>query len=82
MENGLPIMKTFHLIRHAQSAANAGGISRPEREIPLSGLGKEQAAALVFRLPENRPVLVSEMRRTRVIRPRPVSTNFPVCRLT
>ena len=58
-------MKTFHLIRHAQSAANAGGISGPEREIPLSGLGKERAAALVFRLPENRPVLVSEMRRTR-----------------
>lgn len=37
-------MKTLYLIRHAQSVANAGGISLPEREIPLSALGREQAA--------------------------------------
>lgn len=57
-------MKTLYLIRHAQSVANAGGISLPEREIPLSALGREQAAQLVFRLPECRAVFVSEMQRT------------------
>ncbi|MCG7656426.1 histidine phosphatase family protein [Wielerella bovis] len=45
-------MKTIYFIRHAQSLANAGGISLPERDIPLSDLGKQQAAELVFRLPE------------------------------
>ena len=57
-------MKTLYLIRHAQSVANAGGISLPEREIPLSALGREQAAQLVFRLPEHRAVFVSEIQRT------------------
>lgn len=57
-------MKTLYLIRHAQSVVNAGGISLPEREIPLSALGREQAAQLVFRLPECRAVFVSEMQRT------------------
>ncbi|ULJ62942.1 phosphoglycerate mutase family protein [Wielerella bovis] len=57
-------MKTIYLIRHAQSLANAGGISLPERDIPLSDLGKQQAAELVFRLPESENVFVSEMRRT------------------
>ena len=54
-------MKMLYLIRHAQSVANAGGISLPEREIPLSALGREQAAQLVFRLPEHRAVFVSEI---------------------
>ena len=31
-------MKTLYLIRHAQSEANAGGISKPERDISLSPL--------------------------------------------
>lgn len=57
-------MKTLYLIRHAQSAANAGGISLPDREIPLSAEGARQAAELACRLPENRHVFVSEMRRT------------------
>ena len=57
-------MKTLYLIRHAQSAANAGGISLPDREIPLSAEGARQAAELACRLPENRRVFVSEMRRT------------------
>ena len=35
-------MKTLYLIRHAQSEANAGGISKPERDISLSPLGREQ----------------------------------------
>ncbi|GAA8963854.1 hypothetical protein HpSP79_02110 [Helicobacter pylori] len=57
-------MKTLYLIRHAQSAANAGGTSLPDREIPLSTAGTQQAAELVCRLPVNRRVFVSEMRRT------------------
>ena len=57
-------MKTLYLIRHAQSAANAGGISLPDQEIPLSTEGARQAAELACRLPENRHVFVSEMRRT------------------
>ena len=57
-------MKTLYLIRHAQSAANAGGTSLPDREIPLSAEGAQQAAELACRLPANRPVFVSEMRRT------------------
>lgn len=60
-------MKTLYLIRHAQSAANAGGTSLPDREIPLSAAGAQQAAELVCRLPGNRPVFVSEMRRTHEI---------------
>lgn len=57
-------MKTLYLIRHAQSAANEGGISLPDREIPLSAEGERQAAERAYRLPENRHVFVSEMRRT------------------
>ncbi|WP_314308814.1 phosphoglycerate mutase family protein [Kingella denitrificans] len=45
-------MKTLYLIRHAQSAANAGGISLPDQEIPLSTEGARQAAELTCRLPE------------------------------
>ena len=57
-------MKTLYLIRHAQSAANAGRTSLPDREIPLSAAGAQQAAERACRLPENRRVFVSEMRRT------------------
>ena len=57
-------MKTLYLIRHAQSEANAGGISKPERDIALSPLGREQAQALVARLPRSNHVYVSELRRT------------------
>lgn len=57
-------MKTLYLIRHAQSLANAGGNSLPERDIPLSDWGKQQAELVAFRLPERAPVFVSEMRRT------------------
>ena len=57
-------MKTLYLIRHAQSTANAGGTSLPDREIPLSAAGAQQAAKLMCRLPANRRVFVSEMRRT------------------
>lgn len=58
-------MKTLYLIRHAQSLANAGGESLPERDIPLSALGQQQARDLLCRLPENAAhVYTSEMRRT------------------
>ena len=57
-------MKTLYLIRHAQSTANAGGTSLPDHEIPLSAAGAQQAAERACRLPENRRVFVSEMRRT------------------
>ena len=57
-------MKTLYLIRHAQSEANIGGISQPERDICLSATGQQQALALVSHLPSHRPVWVSEMRRT------------------
>ena len=57
-------MKTLYLIRHAQSAANAGGTSLLDREISLSAKGAQQAAELACRLPANRRVFVSNMRRT------------------
>ena len=66
-------MKTLYLIRHAQSEANAGGISKPERDIALSPLGREQAQALVARLPRSNHVYVSELRRTH-------ETAAPYCR--
>ena len=66
-------MKTLYLIRHAQSEANAGGISKPERDISLSPLGREQAQALVARLARSNHVYVSELRRTH-------ETAAPYCR--
>jgi len=66
-------VKTLYLIRHAQSEANAGGISKPERDIALSPLGREQAQALVARLPRSNHVYVSELRRTH-------ETAAPYCR--
>ena len=57
-------MKTLYLIRHAQSAANAGGTSLPDREIPLSTEGARQAAELACRLPANCRAFISDMRRT------------------
>lgn len=57
-------MKTLYLIRHGESEANAGGISKPERDIKLSPLECEQAQALVARLPPGRHIYTSELRRT------------------
>lgn len=37
-------------IRHAQSVSNAGGLTMPHAEIPLSALGHAQAAALAAQL--------------------------------
>lgn len=57
-------MKVIYLIRHAESLANAGGESLPDREIPLSEQGKQQAQTLIERLPKMRCVLTSEFLRT------------------
>ena len=47
-------MKTLYLIRHAQSHANAGGAPLPDCELPLSDIGRRQAAELFDRLPESK----------------------------
>ncbi|OOF46458.1 hypothetical protein BKK51_02225 [Rodentibacter trehalosifermentans] len=57
-------MKQLYLIRHAESLANAGGESLPDRNIPLSEKGKQQAQALIHRLPKPHQVFTSEFLRT------------------
>lgn len=57
-------MKYIYLIRHAESLANAGGKSLPDREIPLSEKGQQQAQELIQRLPKARAVFTSEFLRT------------------
>jgi broad specificity phosphatase PhoE len=53
-------------IRHAESAANAGGVTMPHAAIPLSEQGRMQANALAVMLPTSpSAVLVSGMVRTR-----------------
>lgn len=49
--------RTIHIIRHAQSAANAGEATHDPALIPLTALGQQQAQALATRLPP-RPVAV------------------------
>jgi alpha-ribazole phosphatase len=57
--------KTLTFIRHAESVSNAGGITLPHHQVPLSELGQRQAQALPSLL-DLRPtsVLVSAMIRT------------------
>lgn len=43
-------MPHLYLIRHAESTANAGGISQPNADIPLSAKGRGQARQLAGRL--------------------------------
>ena len=58
-------MKTITFIRHAESIANAGGITMPHDAIPLSVLGHRQAAALAAALNvEPSTVFVSRFIRT------------------
>lgn len=61
-------------VRHAQSVANAGGITMPHRQIPLSAIGERQAHLLAraFAAPPA-GVLVSSMLRTH-------QTAAPLCR--
>ncbi|XXG31307.1 MAG: histidine phosphatase family protein [Ferrovum myxofaciens] len=58
-------MKTLTFIRHAESVANAGGITMPHHAIPLSDLGRLQARQLAAAL-DVKPaaVLVSSFIRT------------------
>ena len=39
-------MSTLYFVRHGESTANAGGVTMPHAEIPLSPLGSEQAQLL------------------------------------
>ena len=57
-------MKQLYLIRHAQSLANAGGKSQPDRDIPLSEEGNKQSQTLIERLPRPVSVFTSEFLRT------------------
>jgi alpha-ribazole phosphatase len=53
------------LIRHAESLSNAGGVTLPHADIPLSEHGHEQARKLASTLPiKPSAVLVSSMMRT------------------
>ncbi|WP_274572416.1 histidine phosphatase family protein [Neisseria leonii] len=66
-------MKKIYLIRHAQSAANAGKdsdtVSRANADIPITGLGREQAVQLSAWLIEHvdnvQEIFVSPYLRTR-----------------
>ncbi|MDR2196021.1 MAG: histidine phosphatase family protein [Gallionellaceae bacterium] len=54
------------LVRHAESFANAGGVTMPHGAIPLSDAGRQQAAALAALLPSAPAAIrVSTMLRTR-----------------
>jgi alpha-ribazole phosphatase len=58
-------MKTLLFVRHAESVANAGGVTMPHSSIPLSNLGQIQARELAVLLDvEPSTVLVSDMTRT------------------
>jgi alpha-ribazole phosphatase len=57
-------MKCLTFIRHGESVANAGGITMPDREIPLSERGWRQAQALAETLElEPSTILVSRLLR-------------------
>jgi alpha-ribazole phosphatase len=59
-----PSMKCLTFIRHGESVANAGGITMPDRAIPLSELGWQQARALAGALAiEPSTILVSRLLR-------------------
>lgn len=58
-------MHTVHFVRHGQSFANAGGVTQPNAEIQLTGLGHEQACLVASMLPVETPlILTSEFIRT------------------
>jgi broad specificity phosphatase PhoE len=57
-------MQRITLVRHGQSAANAGAITMPDATIPLAELGIKQARWLAYRLPSPAPlILVSHYQR-------------------
>lgn len=57
-------MSHIYFVRHGESEANAGGVSRPDKQLALSHKGKEQAQSVIPQLPKPQKVFVSEMRRT------------------
>lgn len=60
-------MKSIRFIRHAESLANAGGVSMPNALIPLSDCGAAQAQELARILPcKPSQVLISGFLRTRL----------------
>ncbi|WP_439256606.1 histidine phosphatase family protein [Lonepinella sp. BR2271] len=58
------MMKTIYLIRHAESLANSGAKSLPDRDIPLSEQGQRQAQRVIPHLPLSQHVFTSEFVRT------------------
>lgn len=58
-------MHSIYLIRHGQSTANVGGEVGPDKQIPLTHLGQQQALSILTRLPiQPQAIFVSEMLRT------------------
>ncbi len=53
------------LVRHGQTAANADGLLLGRADPPLSPLGREQAAALASRIPDDARIITSPLARTR-----------------
>lgn len=44
-------LRTLYFVRHGQSQANAGGVTMPHADIPLTELGRRHAQALAALLP-------------------------------
>lgn len=44
-------VRTLYFVRHGQSMANAGAFAMPDRDIPLSALGRQQVQDLLLRWP-------------------------------
>jgi|SRR5579862_3732925 len=73
------ITRTIWLIRHAESASNAGAATEHPATIPLSSRGEEQARLLGHRFPRKpERVIVSRYSRTRETAG-PLLERFPDC---
>lgn len=46
-------MSKIYLIRHGESLANAGGVTKNSQDIPLTDLGREQAKLVPPKLPQH-----------------------------
>jgi broad specificity phosphatase PhoE len=56
--------RTIWFVRHGESVSNAGGVSLPHHDIPLTAKGAAQALSVAALLPVPARVLVSGLRRT------------------